>query len=110
MMAENKCSMQDLLDRLPYSFLKKNYLLPIEAGDKIVLARHLKKTPLEALDEVRLILQKPLTIITKEETEIVRGLQKLYSDKGEKRVPQSLKVMRQSSLKIQKIVLRLFGC
>ncbi|ESN89204.1 GspE/PulE family protein [Chlamydia suis] len=84
MMAENKCSMQDLLDRLPYSFLKKNYLLPIEAGDKIVLARHLKKTPLEALDEVRLILQKPLTIITKEETEIVRGLQKLYSDKGGK--------------------------
>lgn len=40
----NKGTMQDLLDRLPYSFLKKNYLLPVEdLGDKIVFARHLKK-------------------------------------------------------------------
>lgn len=85
MMDGNKGTMQDLLDQLPYSFLKKNYLLPVEdLGDKIVFARHLKKTPLEALDEVRLITQKPLSLVSKEEAEIIRGLQKLYSDKDGK--------------------------
>ncbi|WP_348663350.1 GspE/PulE family protein [Chlamydia vaughanii] len=71
---------QELLDALPYVFLKKHYLLPLEERDDRVVIAHAKATSLMAKDEVLMLIKKPVSFVLKDETEILQSLQKIYSN------------------------------
>lgn len=70
----------ELLDQLPYSFLKKHCLLPWEEQEGHVVMAHAKETSLMAKDEVQLLIKKPVIFILKDEESIRNHLQKIYSD------------------------------
>ncbi|QVE49595.1 GspE/PulE family protein [Chlamydia crocodili] len=71
---------QELLNALPYSFLKKHCLLPLKEQENSVTIAYAKITSLIAKDEVRLLIKKPVLFILKNETDILQSLQKIYSN------------------------------
>ncbi|EPP36162.1 Type II secretion system protein E [Chlamydia avium] len=80
MMGDKPQLSSELLDQLPYSFLKKHYLLPWEEHEDHVVIAHTKETSLMAKDEVQLLIKKPVVFILKDESSILHRLQKIYSD------------------------------
>ncbi|EPP30471.1 type II secretion system (T2SS), E, N-terminal domain protein, partial [Chlamydia psittaci 84-8471/1] len=71
---------QELLNALPYSFLKKHCLLPLEEQENGIKMAYASSTSLMAKDEVQLLIKKPVLFILKDETEILKSLQKIYSN------------------------------
>ncbi|SYX09406.1 Type II traffic warden ATPase,hypothetical protein,Type II secretory pathway, ATPase PulE/Tfp pilus assembly pathway, ATPase PilB,type II secretion system protein E,Type II/IV secretion system protein [Chlamydia poikilotherma] len=71
---------QELLNALPYSFLKKHCLLPLEEQENNVTIAYAKITSLMAKDEVQLLIKKPVLFVLKDETDILQSLQKIYSN------------------------------
>ncbi len=60
---------KDLPERVPYSFVRKNRILPIEESDKNIIAASADPLNLDALDELRLMLDKDIkAVYTPEET------------------------------------------
>ncbi|SPN73928.1 Type II traffic warden ATPase,hypothetical protein,Type II secretory pathway, ATPase PulE/Tfp pilus assembly pathway, ATPase PilB,type II secretion system protein E,Type II/IV secretion system protein [Chlamydia serpentis] len=72
---------QELLDILPYTFLKRHCLLPIEESNEIITIAHATVTSVIAQDEVKLLINKPVRFVLKDETEILQRLQQLYSNR-----------------------------
>ncbi|ANH78616.1 GspE/PulE family protein [Candidatus Chlamydia sanziniae] len=77
---DTSCLSQELLDVLPYTFLKKHCLLPIEESSEGITIAYAGVTSVIAQDEVKLLVKKPVQFILREEAEILQNLQKLYSN------------------------------
>ncbi|WP_139415035.1 GspE/PulE family protein [Chlamydia abortus] len=71
---------QELLNALPYSFLKKHCLLPLEEQENGITMAYAHSTSLMAKDEVQLLIKKPVVFILRDETDILKNLQKIYSN------------------------------
>ncbi|WP_100934305.1 GspE/PulE family protein [Candidatus Chlamydia corallus] len=72
---------QELLNILPYTFLKKHCLLPIEESSEAITIAHATATSVIAQDEVKLLIKKPIRFVLKDESEILQRLQQLYSNR-----------------------------
>lgn len=71
---------KELYAAFPYSFLKKNSLLPLEEHEDHVVMACAQATSLIAKDEVRLLIKKEIVFVLREEAGILQSLQKIYSN------------------------------
>lgn len=69
---------KDLPSRVPYTFVKKNLILPIEEQDGVTLAVCADPLNLDAIDELRLILNKEVRAIYSPKEMILEAINVCY--------------------------------
>lgn len=69
---------QDLSKRVPYSFVRKNRILPIEETDELVVAASADPLNLDALEELRLMLDKEIKGVYTPEEVLLAAINECY--------------------------------
>lgn len=69
------------VERIPYAFVRKNLVLPIEQTDDYVLVATADPLNLNALDELRLILDKEVKAVYASEESILAAINECYHAK-----------------------------
>lgn len=69
---------KDLPERVPYSFVRNNRILPIEENDEFVVAASADPLNLEALDELRFMLDKEVKAVYTPEEILLSAINDCY--------------------------------
>lgn len=69
---------RDLVEKIPYSFVKKHKALPLEESEEGVMLAIADPLNVEALDELHFLLNKEIRGIYAPEEEILKGINHLY--------------------------------
>jgi len=69
---------KDLPERVPYSFVRNNRILPIEESDETVVAASADPLNLDALDELRLMLDKEIKAVYTPEEILLSAINECY--------------------------------
>ncbi|MCH9626851.1 MAG: Type II secretion system protein E [Chlamydiales bacterium] len=67
-----------LPERVPYSFVRKNRILPIEESDEMMIAASADPLNLDALDELRLMLDKEVKAVYTPEDVLLNAINSCY--------------------------------
>lgn len=70
---------QNLPERVPYTFVRAHILLPIEESEDLMLVASANPLNLDALDELRLILDKEIKAIYSPEETILQAINTCYN-------------------------------